>query len=128
VFNGTPKGIAYSPEGIAERWLKTFVPDVSAVQIEKRGRYLWELFFYTSHPYLEDEAAHRAYEAQDTKQILFFQCHGRGKFGYDIPELVLTGKLTLQELNRCPDGFAVAPDFSWTYVHSHEGDDFFCTC
>ena len=127
-----PEGVHFSPEGIIERWLEAFAsaipPKKLDAQVNQRGDYLWNVFFCDEISYLFDASARTAYDETDCPQVLFFETHGREKDGYIVHELILTDKAQLSAAVLCdfPDAFIVSPDFSWTYVHSHEGDDFFC--
>ena len=124
-----PDGIHYSPEGIAERWLEAFAPeDELRARISNHGDNLWHVFFYRECPCLTGPDARAAYDEAVCPQVLFFELGSRGKSGYIAHELILADKSSIPSDVVCTyaDAFVVASDFSWTYVHSHEGDDFFC--
>ena len=127
-----PEGERFSPEGIADRWLETFA---SAVPADKRaalincsGDYLWQILFCPEISCLTGIAARTAYDEESIAQVLFFEAHKRDHDGYSVHDLVLAAKASLGSaaVNAYADAFVIAPDFSWTYVHTHEGDDFFC--
>ena len=124
-----PDGVHYSPEGIAERWLEAFAPeDELRARAENHGDYLWYVFFGGGLPCLTDADARKAYDETVCPQVLFFELGSREKSGYIVHELILVDKAAVPLNIVCSyaDAFVVASDFSWTFVHSHEGDDFFC--
>ncbi|MBE6888737.1 MAG: DUF4275 family protein [Ruminococcaceae bacterium] len=109
---------------IAEKWLKAFAGDVPRDKLDKHvydyGNLLWHIFSWELVECLSEDEARAAFDALDYKEALCFRS------GYSADELILTEsicnvpKTYSHELDSIADVYVTAPDFSWTYVHTHE--------
>lgn len=113
---------------LVQNWLDAFadgVPeDVLRDHVLKSCNHLWHTFTWGERECLEGEEAKRAFDALDYTEAICFE---NGYSSYDFPRIdnVRTvGKMTAAELDSYSDIYLTAPDFSWTYVHTHE--DPFC--
>ncbi len=106
-------------------WLKHFASGIPQKDIEQyvvaTGNYLWHVFSWElldKADYLTGECAKRAYDQadkQDAVMIAWFE---------DDETKQLTAELTTAAaLDRITEVYIAAPDFSWTYMKTHE-----CIC
>ena len=85
---------------------------------------LWHAFTWGEADCLEGEAAKQAFDALDYTEAICFE---NGYSSYDFPridKIRTVGRMTAADLDKYSDIYITAPDFSWTYVHTHE--DPFC--
>ena len=113
---------------LVRKWLDAFasaVPeDMLRDHVLKSCNFLWHAFTWGEAECLEGEAAKQAFDALDYTEAICFE---NGYSSCDFPRIdnVRTvGKMTAAELDAYSDIYLTAPDFSWTYVHTHE--DPFC--
>jgi hypothetical protein len=109
-----------------KRWLAVFAEGVSKQRLEecmRCGHYIWHVFSYELLPaedYLEGDAAREAYDSLlvgERKNALFIK-----PFAGKKPETFsLKYKDSgAEQLNQRTEIYAVAKDFSWTYIKTHE--------
>lgn len=113
---------------LVRKWLDAFASDVPADilrdHVLKSCNLLWHTFTWGEADCLEGEAAKQAFDALDYTEAICFE---NGYSSYDFPridKIRTVGKMTSAELEAYSDIYITAPDFSWTYVHTHE--DPFC--
>ena len=113
---------------LVQNWLDAFAADVPADilrdDVLKSCNLLWHAFTWGEADCLEGEEAKQAFDALDYTEAICFE---NGYSRYDFPRInnVRTvGKMTAADLDQYSDIYITAPDFSWTYVHTHE--DPFC--
>ena len=113
---------------LVQSWLDAFAAGVPEEMLRdhvlKSCNHLWHTFTWGERECLEGEEAKRAFDALDYTEAICFE---NGYSSYDFPRIdnVRTvGKMTAAELDAYSDIYLTAPDFSWTYVHTHE--DPFC--
>ena len=113
---------------LVQKWLGAFASDVPADilrdHVLKSCNLLWHTFTWGEADCLEGEAAKQAFDALDYTEAICFE---NGYSSYDFPridKIRTVGKMTAADLEQYSDIYLTAPDFSWTYVHTHE--DPFC--
>ena len=113
---------------LVQKWLDAFAFDVPADilrdHVLKSCNLLWHTFTWGEADCLEGEAAKQAFDALDYTEAICFE---NGYSSYDFPridKIRTVGKMTAADLDKYSDIYITAPDFSWTYVHTHE--DPFC--
>ena len=103
-------------------WLRRFANGISREKIEKyvvsTGNYLWHVFSWElldEKVFLTGDSAKKAYDQIDKHNALYIKW-----FEDDEPK-ELTAKLnTANALDEMTEIYVVAPDFSWTYIKTHE--------
>ncbi len=113
---------------LVQNWLDAFastIPeDMLRGHVLKSCNHLWHTFTWGERECLEGEEAKRAFDALDYTEAICFE---GGYSSFDFPRIDnvrKVGKMTAADLNKHSDIYITAPDFSWTYVHTHE--DPFC--
>ena len=104
-------------------WLSRFAKDISRKDIEKyvvsTGNYLWHVFSWgllDEKVFLTGNNAREAYDKIDKHNALYIA------WFEDDETKELTAKLnTAKVLDKMTEIYVVAPDFSWTYIKTHEG-------
>ncbi len=121
-------GLGAENRKLVQNWLDAFAADVPADilrdDVLKSCNLLWHAFTWGEADCLEGEEAKQAFDALDYTEAICFE---NGYSRYDFPRInnVRTvGKMTAADLDQYSDIYLTAPDFSWTYVHTHE--DTFC--
>ena len=103
-------------------WLKHFAEDISKENIEKyvvsTGNYLWHVFSWEllgEAKYLVGDSAKDAYNKIDKNNALYIDWFS------DDRVKTLTQELSNAEaLDQMTEVYVAAPDFSWTYIKTHE--------
>ena len=109
-----------------KRWLAVFAEGISKKQLEecmRCGHYIWHVFSFELLPegtYLEGDEARKAYDSlsmEEREKALFIK-----PFAGKKPETFsLKYKDSgAEQLNQRTEIYAVAKDFSWTYIKTHE--------
>ncbi len=110
---------------IINNWLYTFARDVDKSFIEDHvtsaGNFLWHIFSFEKVECLRDDAARRAFDSMEYDRAIRFHSGYSGQ----ISDVCETGKILAEALDKehkrnAQDVYIVAPDFSWTYVKTHE--------
>lgn len=103
-----------------EKWLEAFAAGVPAEELEAHvtsdRNLLWHVFSYEMVDCEEDDDARETFDAIARDECyLFDEGHG------GTPAFVkVRPKPTATQMDREADLYAVALDFSWTYVRTHE--------
>ena len=113
---------------LVQKWLDAFaasVPqDILRDHVLESCNLLWHTFTWGEAACLEGEEAKRAFDTLDYTEAVCFE-DGYSRFGFPrIRNVRTVGKMTAADLDKYTDIYITAPDFSWTYVHTHE--DPFC--
>ena len=103
-------------------WLSHFANGISKENIEKHvvstGNYLWHVFSWElldKKVFLTGNSARKAYDKIDKHNALYID------WFEDNETKELTAKLnTANALDEMIEIYVVAPDFSWTYIKTHE--------
>ena len=103
-------------------WLKHFAEGISEENIERyvvsTGNYLWHVFSWElldEAKYLVGDSAKDAYNKIDKNNALYIDWFS------DDGAKALTQELSNAEaLDQMTEGYVAAPDFSWTYIKTHE--------
>ena len=104
------------------RWLSTFAEGVDKKMIKKhvtsKGNFLWHIFTWCEVPCLEGDEAKEAFDALEYTEAI----RATGGFSNKVKKGGTVGKLSAIDVDNDPAGdvFIVAPDYSWTYVRTHE--------
>jgi len=121
-------GLGTENRKLVQKWLDAFAADVPAdilrEHVLKSCNLLWHVFTWGEADCLEGEEAKQAFDALDYTEAICFE---NGYSSYDFPRINnirTVGKMTAADLDKYSDIYLTAPDFSWTYVHTHE--DPFC--
>ncbi len=121
-------GLGAENRKLVQKWLDAFASDVPADILRdyvlKSCNLLWHAFTWGEADCLEGEAAKQAFDALDYTEAICFE---NGYSSYDFPridKIRTVGRMTAADLEQYSDIYLTAPDFSWTYVHTHE--DPFC--
>jgi len=104
-------------------WLSHFAKDISRNDIEKyvaaTGNYLWHVFSWElldKKAFLTGDSARKAYDEADKHNALYIKW-----WPEDDETQSLTKELTAAKaLDKMTEVYIVAPDFSWTYIKTHE--------
>lgn len=125
---------------VLDKWFLAFAADVEAKFMEEhvlsKGNYLWHIFSWEAVPCLTGEAACRAFDSLEYDTAIMFEngyswsqdgtccCADSTK----LSNLKYTKKVSAIDLDATDDVYIVAADFSWVYVHTHEGmcGPYFC--
>lgn len=109
---------------IADKWLAAFAPDADADALAKyvTGEYnfLWHIFSWELVPCLEEDAAREAFDALAYESAILFRLGQRRNGEFALRDVSIVGKISAAELDSPVDTYVTAPDFAWTYVHTHE--------
>lgn len=103
-------------------WLNLFAKGISRDDIEKyavsTGNYLWHVFSWgllDNKAFLTGDDARKAYDEADKRNALYID------WFEDDEVKDLTKELnTATALDEKTEIYVVAPDFSWTYIKTHE--------
>ena len=103
-------------------WLRHFTKDISRSDIKKyvvsTGNYLWHVFSWElldKKAFLTGDSARKAYDETDKHTALYIA------WIEDDEAKDLTKELaTANALDNMTEIYVVAPDFSWTYMKTHE--------
>ena len=104
------------------RWLSAFAEGVDKKMIKKHvtseGNFLWHIFTWCEVPCLEGDEAKAAFDALEYTEAI----RATGGFSNKVKKGGTVGKLSAIDVDNDParDVFIVAPDYSWTYVRTHE--------
>ena len=103
-------------------WLNHFAKAISTDDIEKyvvsTGNYLWHVFSWKlldENTFLTGNSARKAYDKIDKHNALYIEWFGND----ETKELTATHD-TAKALDKMTEIYVVAPDFSWTYMKTHE--------
>ncbi|MBP3292559.1 MAG: DUF4275 family protein [Clostridia bacterium] len=121
-------GLGVENRKLVQNWLDAFAADVPADilrdDVLKSCNLLWHAFTWGERECLEGEEAKQAFDALDYTEAICFE-NGYSIFDFPrIDNVHTVGKMTAADLEKYSDIYITAPDFSWTYVHTHE--DPFC--
>jgi hypothetical protein len=111
---------------IVNRWISTFASNVSDKILREHVledcNYLWHVFSWGKVPCLEGAQARRAFDERESDLVYMFR-KGRSidKFPR-IEGLIITNKVTSEQLETIDDIYVVDLNFIWTYVHTHESE------
>ena len=113
---------------LVRKWLDVFADGVPAEflrdHVLESCNFLWHVFSWGKVECLEGNAAKQAFDALDyTEAVCFEDGFSLDEFP-QIKNIRTVGKMTAADLEKYSDIYLTAPDFSWTYVHTHE--DPFC--
>ena len=110
--------------GIADRWLAAFASSASADLLEKHVtreyNFLWHIFSWNLVPCLEGDAAREAFDALEYTSAIMFHFGQRRHGKFVIQNGSFVKKIRAAALDSQLDVYVTAPDFEWTYVHTHE--------
>ena len=104
------------------RWLSAFAEGVDKKMIKKHvtseGNFLWHIFTWCEVPCLEGDEARAAFDALEYTEAL----RATGGFSNKVKKGGIVGKLSALDVDEdlAEDVYIVAPDYSWTYVRTHE--------
>lgn len=121
-----------SARTVADQWLQAFAASVSEDNLSKyvaRDRnFLWHIFSWELVPCLKEDAARKAFDALEYDRAIRFHFGYYRNGTFSITDISFTGKLCSADLDDSEDIYITAPDFSWTYVHTHESycGPYFC--
>ena len=113
-------------ENFAEKWLSTFASGVDPAAVREhataQANYLWPIFSFGDVPCFEGDAARAGLDKLAFESALCFFGGYAAESGENTVERIHeVGRLTAAEVDRLDgDVYLVAPDFSWTYVKTHE--------
>ncbi|MBQ7950682.1 MAG: DUF4275 family protein [Clostridia bacterium] len=103
-------------------WLSHFAKDVSRENIEKyvvsTGNFLWHVFSWKlldEKTFLTGNSARKAYDKIDKRNALYIEW-----FEEDETKELTAKFNTSIALEKTTEIYVVAPDFSWTYIKTHE--------
>jgi len=101
-------------------WLRHFAFGISKSDMRKyvvaTGNYIWHVFSWRLLPegsYLEGDAARMAFDQIDKQGAIYVEAFGPGASQ-------LTNVNCAADLDAFVEVYAAAPDFSWTYIKTHE--------
>ena len=113
---------------LVRKWLDAFASDVPEDilrdHVLESCNFLWHIFTWGEVKCLQGEAAEQAFDALDYAEALCFEDGFSAEDFPQIQNIRTVGIMTSAELEAYSDIYITAPDFSWTYVHTHE--DPFC--
>ncbi len=103
-------------------WLNHFAKDISKNDIEKyvvsTGNFLWHVFSYElldEEAFLTGDNAREAYDAIDKHNAICIEW-----FQDDETKELTLKYSTAKSLDKLTEIYVAAPDFSWTYIKTHE--------
>lgn len=105
-----------------QKWLEHFAVGISERDLERyvvsTGNYLWHIFSWElleRNKYCTGDAARAAYEQMDKKGAMCID------WFFDEQTVELEFPMTkANTLDRFTEIYVVSPDFSWTYMKTHE--------
>ena len=105
-----------------KKWLEHFAVGISKKDLNKyvisTGNYIWHTFSWElldSNNFLEGEQAKAAYDKIDKHRAIYIEWFKDEKT-HDITRNLNTAA----DLDKMVEVYVVAPDFSWTYIKTHE--------
>lgn len=106
-----------------QKWLNTFAPNISEEFYKERieNQYIWHVFSFDvieKEKYLIGKKARIAYDLIDKKDAIVFRLWDEKKTTQPMQAQFNSSK----KLDHLPETYIVAPDFSWTYISTHEND------
>ncbi len=117
---------------LVDRWLKTFAADlpedILREHVLKSCNFLWHVFGWGKTDFLQGDAAREAFDNLDYTEAVYFES-GYSVSDYPRVRFISTvPKSPASRYDTLDDVYVTAPDFSWTYVHTHETDcgPYFC--
>lgn len=103
-------------------WLKHFAEGISEENIERyvvsTGNYLWHVFSWElldEARYLVGDSAKDAYNKIDKDNAIYIDW-----FSDDGVKALTQELSTAEALDQMTEVYVAAPDFSWTYIKTHE--------
>lgn len=104
------------------KWLKRFAEGISKENIERyvvsTGNYLWHVFSWElldEERFLVGDSAKDAYNKIDKDNAIYidwFSDDDAGALPHELSEA--------EALDQMSEVYVAAPDFSWTYIKTHE--------
>ena len=67
-----------------------------------------------------EDAAREAFDALAYESAILFRLGQRRNGEFALRDVSIVGKISAAELDSPVDTYVTAPDFAWTYVHTHE--------
>jgi hypothetical protein len=104
-------------EAFRKRWEKEFTDAISLQEKQSIyfDQFLWHVFSYKKLPCLEGKAAMRAFHEENR-----FVCYLFYQEREEVYMLVNAENLRAEDLQQERDVYVVDPQFTWTYVQTHE--------
>ena len=106
-----------------KKWLESFAQGVAQSDMEKHvtsyGNFIWHVFSWElidTERYLEGESARKAYDKIKKDGALYIN------WDDDEAQELVWPMTMAQQLDKFIEVYVVAPDFSWTYIKTHEYD------
>jgi len=103
-------------------WLKHFAEGISKENIERyvvsTGNYLWHVFSWElleEAKFLTGDSAKDAYNKIDKDNAIYIDW-----FSDDGAKALAQGLSNAEALDQMSEVYVAAPDFSWTYIKTHE--------
>lgn len=108
------------------QWLRHFAPNLPKDQFVKyvKGQYIWHVFSYNLISFENlfiGDAAREAYNNQDKTECIYCDMFGNSGVSDKISSCNDTAEKVDAEFSEL---YVVSKDYSWTYIKTHEGNNF----
>ena len=109
-------------EEFYSEWIKHFAVGISGDNLEKyvvsTGNLLWHIFSWElidDHKFLSGDAAREAYDRMDRDGAIYIHW-----FEDETTHLLSRHMQNSRILDKMTEVYVVSPDFSWSYMKTHE--------
>ena len=111
---------------IVNRWISSFASGVSEEILKEHVfedyNFLWHIFSWGNVSCLEGDKARKAFDERKCDLVYMF-CSGYSSNNFpQIEDVMITNKVTSEQLEMKDDIYIVDMNFSWTYVHTHDSE------
>ncbi|MCI9585753.1 MAG: DUF4275 family protein [Bacilli bacterium] len=106
-----------------QKWLSAFAPNIPKEFYKENieNQYIWHTFsfdFIEKEKYLIGKKARMAFDEIDKKNAIVFRLWDEQNTTHPMQIQFNSSK----KLDKLPETYVVASDFSWTYISTHEND------
>ena len=111
---------------IVKRWISSFASGLSEEILKEHVytdcNYLWHVFSWGNVPCFEGDQARKIFNERNCDLVYMFSSGYSSNNFPQIEDLIITNKVSSEQLEMKYDIYVVDKNFSWTYVHTHESE------